>query len=168
MCSLNYFFLCSISNKDVNIVTEGGIISDVDLQIEIPKEKLALPPMSRNNTLRRRVRNLFQRMTAANGGSCNDVVFIRDVISVTDPNGTTYDLDLDLKVELDQGLGASSGECSRVESRFTDASGLEDDVAQRDQVRVRNLLFVGFNSSHFHFLGTPLVPSAVAPCRRRL
>jgi hypothetical protein len=108
----------------MNIVTADGIISDVDLQIEIPKEKLSLPPLSRNNTLKRRVRNLFKKVATGN----EDVVYIRDVITVRDSNGVTYDLDLDLKVELGGGGGGGgdSEPFSRVESRFTDATSEEE------------------------------------------
>ena len=80
-------------------MTQDGIVGDIDLQIDIPKEKLALPPLSRSNTLRRRVRNFLQKVTS---GSANngEVIFIRDVITVKAANGATYDLDLDLKVRV--------------------------------------------------------------------
>ena len=118
-----------ISNKDVNIVTQDGVVGDIDLQIDIPKEKLSLPPLSRNNTLRRRVRNFLQKVTS---GSTNEVIFIRDVITVKAANGATYDLDLDLKVEVEDGR-RSGGTASHTtdEDRLSDC-GAEEAAAAAD------------------------------------
>ena len=134
-CSPHLHFF-RISNKDVNIVTQDGILGDIDLQIEIPKEKLTLPPLSRNNTLRRRVRNFLQKVSS---GSANEVIFIRDVITVRAANGATYDLDLDLKVELEDGR-RSGGTDSQMtdEDRLSDCGGgAEEAAAAAEEVTSR-------------------------------
>ena len=119
-CSPHLHFF-RISNKDVNIVTQDGILGDIDLQIEIPKEKLTLPPLSRNNTLRRRVRNFLQKVSS---GSANEVIFIRDVITVKAANGATYDLDLDLKVEVEDGRRSGGTDSQTTdEDRLSDCGG---------------------------------------------
>ena len=128
-CSPHLHFF-RISNKDVNIVTQDGILGDIDLQIEIPKEKLTLPPLSRNNTLRRRVRNFLQKVSS---GSANEVIFIRDVITVKAANGATYDLDLDLKVELEDGRRSGGADSQTTdEDRLSDCGGAEEASAAED------------------------------------
>ena len=88
-------FSIRISNKDVNVITEDGHeIPDVDLEIEIPKEKL-----KKSNTFRRRVRSLVNRLTKHKDHQ--EVMIIKDKVQVKDENGKVYDLDLDLKVEMD-------------------------------------------------------------------
>ena len=120
-CSPPNLLTFRISNKDVNIVTQDGIVGDIDLQIDIPKEKLTLPPLSRNNTLRRRVRNFLQKVTS---GSTNEVIFIRDVITVKAANGATYDLDLDLKVEVEDGRRSGGTDSPTTdEDRLSDCGG---------------------------------------------
>ena len=129
----SHLHIFRISNKDVNIVTQDGIVGDIDLQIEIPKEKLTLPPLTRNNTLRRRVRNFLQKVTS---GSTNEVIFIRDVITVKAANGATYDLDLDLKVELEDGRRCGSGADSQTtdeDSRLSDCGGAEEAASAAEE-----------------------------------
>lgn len=88
-------FSIRISNKDVNVITEDGqAIPDVDLEIEIPKEKL-----KKNNTFRRRVWSLVNRLTRQSKEH-QEVMIIKDKVQVKDENGKIYDLDLDLKVEM--------------------------------------------------------------------
>ena len=128
-CSPHLHFF-RISNKDVNIVTQDGILGDIDLQIEIPKEKLTLPPLSRNNTLRRRVRNFLQKVSS---GSANEVIFIRDVITVKAANGATYDLDLDLKVEVEDGRRSGGTDSQTTdEDRLSDCGGGAEEAAAED------------------------------------
>ena len=90
-------FSIRISNKDVNVVLQDddGVehqVPDLDLEIEIPKSKIR-----QGSTLRRRVRSLVRRLRGS-----NEVVIIKDTITVKDNNGKMYDLQMDLKVEVDE------------------------------------------------------------------
>ena len=99
-----------MSNDNVEVVVEGSgevkVIPDIDLRLEIPASKLTphnnTPPFAHRmlTSLRRR---LQRRRRPEEGGdkTGSHVMLIRDTVAVRDAEGRLYDMEMDLKVEVD-------------------------------------------------------------------
>ena len=91
-----------VSSEDVDIVVEGAevaVVPDLDLKLEIPRSKFQRKPLP----LRNRMLGLLRRLK---GGTTTEtsrshVMLIRDTVAVRDAQGRLYDMEMDLKVEVD-------------------------------------------------------------------
>ncbi len=98
-----------VSRRDVDVrVGDGaGVVEDIDLTIEIPRERLQRGKVEAEgaSSVRRRMRRIMRRLRRRKGQDEEDqseVVVIRDTISVRGEDGRVYDLEMDLRVEVDQ------------------------------------------------------------------
>ncbi len=100
-----------VSRKDVDVVVAdgAGMLEDIDLQIEIPKDRLrkaAGNQRAERGKVRRRIWRIMRRLGGKKEEVIEDkeeqeVVFIRDTISVKGEDGRMYNLEMDLRVEVD-------------------------------------------------------------------
>ena len=98
-----------VSRRDVDVVVGdgAGVLEDIDLRIEIPKDRLRREQegttTAPSSSVRRRIWKLMRRLGRRQKEEQEkEVVLIRDTISVRGEDGRVYDLEMDLRVEVDQ------------------------------------------------------------------